>query len=483
MAPLRGKGRQIEQDAFGRSLREHLGRSGNRPVVLYVSAAGVSDRNGGFLLPPEPGAIPPSTSSEARDSLFTLEKLVAVCREFPSKPKLILWDAGQIGSDRNLGVYANGFLLELKKALEKTPGNLAILCSCAPGQTSWVSEFDGRSVFSYYVEMGLSGKAVGFDGRSTGLTVRALSRYVRSQVSAWAKANRQAEQTPELVGDLSMNFPLPRASRAITRPSSATPAGDVTESEEEKHILARLEQAWSRLDELRKRKPYRAAPLRWQRLRETLLHAERLFRGGDLREAEIVLGGLPGLESDPSSRPQLDVSLAMIENGLEEQPDEARRTAMRTASDQIDEAVTLLVSEVTPPAAEAAEAEGKAEAIRPKADPVPKKAGRGSGRSRGCRPEGPPARTRPGEDEGRTQGPWPLGPGTQSETQGRLPVRKTDGPGRGGPSVVHRGAARALGRNVRQPRPGPRRIQRATRRAVGEGRHRPSPGREGRRGG
>ena len=184
VVPLRGKGRPIEQDAFDRSLREHLGKSGNRPVVLYVSAAGVSDRNGGFLLPQRTGCDPASTTSEARDSLFTLEKLVEVCREFPSKPKLILWDAGQIGSDRNLGVYANGFLHELKKALEKTPNKLAILCSCAPGQTSWTSEFDGRSVFGYYVEMGLSGKAVGFDGRSNGLTVRALSRYVRSQVAA-----------------------------------------------------------------------------------------------------------------------------------------------------------------------------------------------------------------------------------------------------------------------------------------------------------
>ena len=83
VVPLRGKGRQVEQDAFDRSLREYLGRSGNRPVVLYVSAAGVSDRNGGFLLPQEPGAIPASTSSEARDSLFTLEKLVAALPRVP----------------------------------------------------------------------------------------------------------------------------------------------------------------------------------------------------------------------------------------------------------------------------------------------------------------------------------------------------------------------------------------------------------------
>ena len=319
----------------------------------------------------------------------------------PSKPKLILWDAGQIGSDRNLGVYANGFIHELKKALEKTPNKLAILCSCAPGQTSWASEFDGRSVFGYYVEMGLSGKAVGFDGRSNGLTVEALSRYVRSQVAAWAKTNRQAEQTPELIGDLSMNFALPRASRAKSRPSAAPPAGEVAESEDEKRILARLEQAWTRLDELRKRKPYRAAPLRWQRLRETLLHAERLFRGGDFREAENVLGGLPGLEGDPSARPPMDVSLAMIENGLAEQPDEARRTAMRTASDQIDEAVTLLVSEVDPSRGRGRrQGRGGTAQGRPGAQ----EGGGGSGRARGCRPEGRPARTRPGEEEGRTRG-------------------------------------------------------------------------------
>lgn len=367
--PLKGKGRPIEQNAFDRSLREHLGKSGNRPVVLYVSAAGVSDRNGGFLLPHEPGAIPPSTTSGARDSLFTLEKLVSVCREFPSKPKLILWDAGQIGSDRNLGVYANGFIHELKKALEKEPNKLAILCSCAPGQTSWASEFDGRSVFGYYVEKGLSGKAVGFDGRSNGLTVTALSQYVRSQVASWVKTNRQAEQTPELVGDPSVNFALPRAPRAQSKPSAAPAAGESSESEDVKRVLALMEHAWTKLDDLRKRKPYCTAPLRWQRLRETLLHAERLFRGGEIREAENVLGGLPGLESDPSARPPMDVSLAMIENGLADQPDEARRIAMRSASDRIDEAVNLLVSEVTPPAAEAA---GKAGAGPPKSDPVPK---------------------------------------------------------------------------------------------------------------
>ena len=45
---------------------------------------------------------------------------------------------------------------------------LVVLSSCAPGQTSWVSETDRRSAFGYYVAAGPRRAAIGLGpGRRT----------------------------------------------------------------------------------------------------------------------------------------------------------------------------------------------------------------------------------------------------------------------------------------------------------------------------
>ena len=66
--------------------------------------------------------------------------------------------------------------------------------------------------------------------------------------------NRQAEQTPVLWGDPSLNFSL----RVSTASRAPTPLPDPKETE---LLLTQLKEAWTRRDALEKQKPYRHTPL------------------------------------------------------------------------------------------------------------------------------------------------------------------------------------------------------------------------------
>src|SRR5207249_1293955 len=118
--------------------------------IFYLSAPGATVRGGSsaassYLLPPEVGPLPAAVP----DGAVSVDALLDLCDEYPAARLLLILDAGQVGSDRNLGVFANGFSWRLKEAVAaRRPRNLAILTACAPGQVCWASEFDGYSVFA-----------------------------------------------------------------------------------------------------------------------------------------------------------------------------------------------------------------------------------------------------------------------------------------------------------------------------------------------
>lgn len=359
---VRGTVPESDYGSFRDVLREHLTKAANRPVVLYISAAGVVDDQGAVLLRDDGGTIGETTEPDARQSAISLERFFEVFRDagerFPGQSRFLIWDAGQVGSDRNLGVYANGFLPKLRSFLAENPvKRLVILSSCAPGQTSATSEFDHRSVFGYYVEQGLAGKG----STPNGLTVQSFTRYVRNQVALWVRNHRQAEQTPELFGDVVLDFPLPRA-RKITRASQ--PAGEL-EQEETKRFLTRLERAWAERDNWQKRKPYRTAPRTWLRYQETLLRAERLFRSGEITEAESALNGLPNLGSEVSRVPTLEGSLALLEKRVAASADKEKAKLLESARGAMNEALDLILAADEP----AAEPPGEAGKPAPNAAP------------------------------------------------------------------------------------------------------------------
>jgi hypothetical protein len=331
----------VSDRAFEQQLRSRLARAGRRPVVVYLSAVGVADEQGAFLLRSEPGSLQAFAATSARQTLVTPRRLVELFAEAPSTKKLLILDAAQVGSDRNLGVFANGFVARLKSYLETNPvPGLAVLSSCAPGQIGWVSETDTSSVFGYYVAQGLAGAASDWDPEARGLTVHGLARFVRQSVAHWVAANRQAEQTPMLFGDMAVNFLVPRA----TRSAASIAAHDTKETE---RLLARLDEAWTRRDALQARDPYRHAPLRWRRYFETLLAAEKRVRFGDHAEADELLGQLPALEKSiaeaagglPLANPW---SLALLEREIAAHPSEPRRAEVRAVANQLNDALAEL---------------------------------------------------------------------------------------------------------------------------------------------
>jgi hypothetical protein len=283
---------------LGALVRERLARSGDGLSVIFLSAAGVSESRRPLLLatnhrPVDPPGDSGGAGLKADDRLDLLQ-------EPPSKGGkcLLILDSGQIGTDRNLGVFGNGFVQRLATLMkEKKPKGLLILCSCAPGQVSWTSEADRRTVFGHFLARGLSGDAAGWDPSSHGLTARGLAAYARHQVARWVSEKRGAQQTPILLSaDDTENFPL----RPSVPPSAFR--ADKLDPGAAEELQKRLGEGWVRRDELETRRPFRHAPLLWRRYQETLLRAERLWRAGQDAEANGILGDLTGLERKLTER-------------------------------------------------------------------------------------------------------------------------------------------------------------------------------------
>jgi len=271
-------------------LREQVARAGDKPAVIYVSAAGISDGRRAELL--ATNYRPALTARDEGQATLAADELLDALGDLSSRPRLLILDAGQVGTDRNIGVFGNGFVHRLATLLrERKPKGLAVLCSCAPGQVSWTSEADQQTVFGHYVAEGLSGKAVGWDPSARGLTVRALANYVREHVFRWVREQRQAQQTPLLLT-------TGEATNFLLRPSvkASSLKAEPVVSKADQALMARLEKGWTRRDELEAEKPSRSAPLLWRRYQETLLRAERLIRAGQSAEATKLLDDLAGLE-------------------------------------------------------------------------------------------------------------------------------------------------------------------------------------------
>jgi hypothetical protein len=317
------------------SIRDRLAGAGGQPLVIYLSAAGAADRSGSYFLRSDP-------VGPGRETL-SAEKLIELLTEAAARRSvLLILDAGQVGSDRNLHLFGNVFLAAFKARLRTSQSKgLAVLCSCAPGQTSWESEADRCSVFGYYVARGLEDKARGWDRLSPHVTVRALANYVRHHVDRWVRVNRKAVQTPELLGDTSVNFVLPRI--APPRTVSRSPG-----FESDAIRLARIDEEWAQHHKLRTRRPYRHAPMLWRNYQEVLLRAERAIRVGATTEADSLLASLPALRkaiADRSARLPVDApwSLAMLEKSRASSSADPAQSGGVNESEALEKALVDLI--------------------------------------------------------------------------------------------------------------------------------------------
>ena len=364
-----GRAEEVEPGGFLARFERLLETARGQSVVVFVSAAGVGDLgiDGGYLPTQRAGRIAGKLQEVLPNSEILARDLIKRCQNYPNLRKLLIWDAGQIGSDRNLGVFGNSFIASLDRALkseqEKTgPGslrraNLAVLVSSAPGQTSWWSDHDARSVFAWFVDRGLQGEADTSRLTAPGVTVQKLAAYVRTQVQRWVKEHRGAEQTPLLLSDqpaAAIDFRLPRLPKpqppAIASGSkSPAPAGTSPAGDDTTRILTRLEKAWDSFEELDRRGLLHRAPAEWLRYEEQLQRAERFFRGGDLFLADELLDRLPtaGQVADPAAAVD---AISIAELKLRLGPDAAR---LKEAEGLLQEAEDELIGREERPESQA----------------------------------------------------------------------------------------------------------------------------------
>lgn len=212
------------------------------------------------------------------------------------KNKLLVLDAAQFSTDWPLGVLENDFarqLVPLSAEVEKVPG-LVVLVSAGPGQRSWASDEWQTTAFAHYLTEGLRG--AGFQGEGGRLTAWELFTYVKENVRAWAREQREAVQVPMLLPDNEEGINRARnmGLAVITRGSYVQPKRPDAPSFDD---CIRRWEAW---DQLRNRSPapWAMHPARWRCYEEALLRYENHVRAGDAEGVKHWAGLIDGLQAD-----------------------------------------------------------------------------------------------------------------------------------------------------------------------------------------
>lgn len=256
-------------------------------VVLHLRAHALGRKDELFLLPGD--AMPDDIST-----WLPFAQVLHALHQCAAKHKLLILDVMQPLADPRLGVLDNDAAERVHAMLKNHDDDgLLVLCACSPGEISLVSEEWRRSVFGYYVDKGLCGAADGYgpEGKRDGLvTAKELAGFVKVRVARWARRNRNAAQTPMLLGKGS-DFPLSALDSAGVDATQAPPPADegLAAATYPPWLLSR----WKVRDQWEADETYRVAPQEFRKLEATLLHAEQRWRGG-------TSGGIiePQLERD-----------------------------------------------------------------------------------------------------------------------------------------------------------------------------------------
>ena len=284
------------------SIRLFLESKGQRPAIVYLSIPGVGRLRDTSPSDPADGThgfpIDPEVIAGARDFGRGVKEtdLADVLDQFRRRPwqkKLLILDIGQVDTDRDLGVFANDFTNRLKQELDKNAlENFTVLCSCAPGQASWSSDADRRTVFAHYVA----------DGMTRARDVQELVVYVKKRVYQWVKAQRGAIQTPIAWESPTSNFLLPKPPGEPgvfwNWGTTPEPTDSPWQTPEARDLWNRLVACYQSRDAFADQRPYRFAPLAWREYQETLLRAERLYRAGLFPACADVIRTVDGLEQE-----------------------------------------------------------------------------------------------------------------------------------------------------------------------------------------
>jgi hypothetical protein len=252
----------------GKMLRQQLRELKNhseRTFVLHVSSLAVCREDKVYLLPADADLDQPQT-------WLPLDELLQAVTACPVTRKLLILDVMKPLADPRLGILYNPVAERVERAVRALPSNpFWVLFACSPGQVSLVSEDLHLSVFGYYLDRGLRGRADGAlgDKKDDRVTVRELAAYVTVQVDRWAQSHRATRQTPLLLGG-GEDFELGSVEKETTAPPE-----EATDT-----YPPLLSEAWAQNDDWMKDGGLRAAPGVVRNLDTVLLWAEQRWRGG-----------------------------------------------------------------------------------------------------------------------------------------------------------------------------------------------------------
>ena len=264
------------------SLRDYLEDRKGRPSIVYLCAAGTEAESGAVLATPDifSGILPKASDLDQ----IELKSVIEEFKKHPGRRFLIL-DLGRIGTNRDLGVFGDDLVKAVKDLVPGDPAEFkkpewrgfSIFCACAPGQWSWTSDADGRSVFGHYVVEALG------RGREAGTVLdnRQLVAWVTSKVSRWVDRHRNhATQTPIVYGDTNLRLPFPRG---------LVGAGEDASKDDLQGVLKKLNELWALHKEYDRQGLFVLDPFHWRDFRLALLRAERFMRAELQTEASLAL--------------------------------------------------------------------------------------------------------------------------------------------------------------------------------------------------
>ena len=226
---LFSRSRDAHGSQEGRRMKEELLKLAEHkdgPVVVYLSALAICVDGHVFVLAAD--AVP---DRKDKDAWLSLDEILDLIGQCPAPHKLVFLDITHPMADARLGVLEesvaerNEATLKQREVEGKLPFH--VLCACASGQVSLVSEELGHTLFAHYLALGISGRADGYNAegrRDGGVSVHELFEYVRSHMERWPIGPRQ---TPLLFGptrDLSLTNRAVAFQEANEEKSESQPA-------------------------------------------------------------------------------------------------------------------------------------------------------------------------------------------------------------------------------------------------------------------
>ncbi|MCE9532835.1 MAG: caspase family protein, partial [Planctomycetes bacterium] len=273
-----GDGVSTSRDAW----KAQTAKINEKSVILYFAAHGAADRDGPYLW-----MTPNDATSVADLQKLPVKEILQRLAELPAeKNKLVIFDATQIAANWAQGFLHNDFARALKTLdaeIEKIP-NLVVICASDDDQRSWTSEEWRQTIFGHFVNQGVRG-AVGKDHPR--ITAAVLFDYLKREVGNWARANRDAEQSPILLPTQSGKARSEALEIVSIDPGAYQAPAVSTAPGNSFSVPADLKTAWETADKLSRGTPppETAAPQVWRTYLDTLMRWEHFARAGAGTEA------------------------------------------------------------------------------------------------------------------------------------------------------------------------------------------------------